>query len=589
MRLINTKTLQLEEFIGRIPDYAILSHRWGSDEVSYQDMLNLDPAVQRKEGFAKIKYTCDQAAKDGLDWAWVDTSCIDKKSSAELSESINSMFRWYQNAQVCYAYLNDVKNDGPVLPFVNFEKSAWFSRGFTLQELLAPRYLEFYDCDWNLIGDKFELASRIAERTGIRTAVINSMSLKSANVAEKMSWAARRQTTRLEDEAYCLLGIFDVNMPLLYGEGIKAFTRLQEEILKRTYDPTIFSWGLPSEMIADWPMTISQSESLSLAGLLALRPLYFDTAQSMEAIDGWPNFGSVAPIFSSRGVRIVAPLLQLTSADYILQGSQQQLVHEPIAVALLGFRPKSWGFDALGVVLRRWQEVSWGRESSDRGPMAVRVPVGRQYEDLRRHVAVFDVKEKPLAYTGSFDTLFLSERMILGSIAGYSVQNFVTVPPADYDQALQAVTLYSQSHTMDLGLVYSNAKGDRFALCFYASVPGAFKFFNLGQGDLDTPHVFMRYLVTTAPVRTNPAISESGLPITLRMPEFRLRNYLRALAVDQEHVEIQLRATYFMPATVSLTDGTSLEIYHKPSCRGLGMPFAQVDARPQEVSNSDGI
>jgi hypothetical protein len=134
MRLVNTHSLQLEEFIfdgrGR-PTYAILSHTWGKEEVIFFDMADLDKA-RAKAGFAKVEGACSLAASQGYDYIWIDTCCIDKSSSAELSEAINSMYRWYQWAKVCYAYLVDVQNPNQL------EESKWFTRGWTLQELIAP-------------------------------------------------------------------------------------------------------------------------------------------------------------------------------------------------------------------------------------------------------------------------------------------------------------------------------------------------------------------------------------------------------------------------------------------------------------------
>ncbi|KAM0265092.1 hypothetical protein ACHAPA_007952 [Fusarium lateritium] len=190
------------------------------------------------------------------DYIWVDTCCIDKSSSAELSEAINSMFRWYAESTVCIAFLEDVtlseSKEATKNAFVN---SRWFTRGWTLQELIAPGKVIFYDRDWNRLGTRAELKDDIKPITGISDELLNTthhmMEIKQRqlvqySVAEKMYWAARRETTRPEDIAYCLLGIFDINMPLLYGEGqTKAFKRLQEEIIKSTDDESIFAWRQP--------------------------------------------------------------------------------------------------------------------------------------------------------------------------------------------------------------------------------------------------------------------------------------------------------------------------------------------------------
>ena len=243
MRLLNSTTLKLHEFIGsQIPPYAILSHTWGEGEVSFQE-LSAGTSVEKK-GFEKVKRCCEIAAGDGFEYAWVDTCCIDKTSSAELSEAINSMFRWYKEAEVCYVFLSDVTSDEkPELLHSAFRKSRWFRRGWTLQELIAPMHVLFLSRDWKEIGTKWNLQTLLSEITSIHTkALVGTEPLSAFSVAQKMSWVSNRQTTRDEDIAYCMIGIFDINMPMLYGEGMKAFTRLQEQILANFDDDSIFAW-----------------------------------------------------------------------------------------------------------------------------------------------------------------------------------------------------------------------------------------------------------------------------------------------------------------------------------------------------------
>jgi hypothetical protein len=238
MRLLHSRELRLEEFFdGEIPEYAILSHRWGEDEVSFQDFL--EGRKRDGAGYDKIKWFCHKAAKKGYNWVWIDTCCIDKKSSAELSEAINSMFRWYQQAMWCLAYLPDVYHKPPNV-MDQFRRSVWFTRGWTLQELLANNNMLFYGRDWQYIGSKMDLLEEISHITGISESHLRKFS--TASIATKMSWASKRVTCRLEDMAYCLMGIFDIKMPLLYGEGDKAFYRLQQEIIKVSDDETIFAW-----------------------------------------------------------------------------------------------------------------------------------------------------------------------------------------------------------------------------------------------------------------------------------------------------------------------------------------------------------
>ena len=253
MRLINVRTYWLEEFYGhQIPLYAILSHRWDKGEVLFQDMQTQHR--REKKGWTKIAKCCELAQSHGWDYVWIDTCCIDKSSSSELSEAINSMFEWYANAGVCYVYLSDYSESsyrGKVLG-----SSKWFRRGWTLQELLAPTNMLFLDRDWSPIGNKQSLSSLIAGATGISKEHLFNFS--TASVAQKMSWASRRTTTRIEDEAYSLLGLFGVHMPLLYGEGNNAFLRLQLEILKTNDDVSILAWTGPdtgnvlAESVADF-------------------------------------------------------------------------------------------------------------------------------------------------------------------------------------------------------------------------------------------------------------------------------------------------------------------------------------------------
>jgi hypothetical protein len=247
MRLLNTSNFQLEEFPeNQTPAYAILSHTWGKEEVLFADMQRGN--TEGMAGYDKIRYSCAQAAADGLQYVWVDTCCIDRSSSAELSEAINSMYPWYQKAYRCYAYLADVHGDvDPQDKNSAFAKSRWFTRGWTLQELIAPSDLVLYSTDWVEIGSKTVLCNTLSEITGIDVDILEGFKdLKSESVAKRMSWASARVTTRAEDMAYCLMGLFNVNMPMLYGEGNKAFIRLQEKIMKYSDDHSLFAWTAPS-------------------------------------------------------------------------------------------------------------------------------------------------------------------------------------------------------------------------------------------------------------------------------------------------------------------------------------------------------
>ncbi|KAH8171016.1 heterokaryon incompatibility protein (HET) domain-containing protein [Sarocladium implicatum] len=259
MRLLNARTFQFKEVqdLRSMPKYAILSHTWTDTEVVYKDMISSPQAAQQRPEFAKVRFAAQQAVDDGLDYVWIDTCNMDKSSSAELSETINSMFSLYKRAEVCYAHLADVAapppmewtDDGHIDDTwtKGFAGARWFTRGWTLQELLAPRTVIFYTKDWKRIGTKRELCQTIARNTGISSMILLGSDFGTTLVAERMSWAAKRKTTRVEDQAYCLLGLFDINMPLLYGEGERAFLRLQHEIIKKTNDRSIFLWQATEE------------------------------------------------------------------------------------------------------------------------------------------------------------------------------------------------------------------------------------------------------------------------------------------------------------------------------------------------------
>jgi hypothetical protein len=238
LRLEDNDTFSLVEILdGIVPPYAILSHTWGADseEVTFEDMTCRKGA--EKAGYRKIWFCATQARKDHLDYIWVDSCCIDRKSSSELSEAINSMFRWYQKADICYVYLADVTTEllGDTVEGKSwntaFEESRWFTRGWTLQELIAPRLVEFFSRDGVYLGSKSTLEGSISRITGMPVEVLQGDSLLNYSVSVRMTWASKRRTKRVEDAVYCQLGLFDVTMPLVYGEGLKkAMKRLENEI-----------------------------------------------------------------------------------------------------------------------------------------------------------------------------------------------------------------------------------------------------------------------------------------------------------------------------------------------------------------------
>ena len=294
MRLLNTKTHELQEFHALPEHYAILSHTWGTEEVTYQHLLA--GTGRKRQGWKKLEGACALAAKDGWELLWMDTCCIDKTDSVDLSEAINSMYRWYQASSVCYAYLEDVElvDGSPVSTwndsawpekiksrreFQHYRKtnpttswhlarqqghlcwkgifSRWFTRGWTLQELLAPEFLLFLDKEWSIIGGRRQWSAQIQAMTAIDHRYLSGeRSIHDKNkcpAATKFGWASLRTTSRPEDQIYCLIGLLNVNMSLLYGEGAQnAFHRLQRKIIKRSNDESILAWQWPNSTPMQW-------------------------------------------------------------------------------------------------------------------------------------------------------------------------------------------------------------------------------------------------------------------------------------------------------------------------------------------------
>lgn len=313
MWLIQVETKILEEFFGRgIPPYAILSHTWDTgQEVTFQEMKSaagkFPQPESSKDGWSKIDKTCRQAALDGIKYAWVDTCCIDKSSSADLSEAINSMFRWYQRAKVCYVFLQDLAFDPTILessPWTlkdSIKHCRWFTRSWTLQELIAPLHIKFYDSSWQFCFTKTDVSTVLARITGIDVNILeHTKDLSAVSVAQKMSWAAMRESTRIEDAAYSLLGMFGINMPMLYGEEEKAFLRLQTEIISSYPDLSILAWTHPQEDLDN----DSTDTVESLSGVIAESPLFFRDCGEYESL---LDLSSVDFSMSNRGIKLNAP------------------------------------------------------------------------------------------------------------------------------------------------------------------------------------------------------------------------------------------------------------------------------------------
>ncbi|KAJ3541503.1 hypothetical protein NM208_g4581 [Fusarium decemcellulare] len=300
MRCINTITFELHT--STQPDfrdrgYAILSHRWGADEILFAQFGQFTWELKNTKGrhalpqLDKILGACITARQRGLQWIWVDNCCINKSDTSELSESINSMFKWYSEAVVCLTYLADVRQSARPAAgsqifqsFETGEMSKWFTRGWTLQELLAPRDLLFYDTDWNFLGSKRELAASIEQITGIAAQYLTGeKDFRGACIAAKMSWLAHRETTREEDMAYSMFGIFNLHLPIQYGEGKVAFLRLQDALISKN-DESLFAWKMPPEgpgpayqIIPDSAVDLGPDEW----GLLAASPKWYEHCGKM--------------------------------------------------------------------------------------------------------------------------------------------------------------------------------------------------------------------------------------------------------------------------------------------------------------------
>ncbi|KAK0730941.1 NACHT domain-containing protein [Lasiosphaeris hirsuta] len=220
--------------IPEIPPYAILSHTWGDAEVLFKDLE--DSTAKSKAGYAKIQFCGDRAREDGLQFFWIDTCCIDKSDHVELEHALNSMFQWYRDAAKCYVYLADVlahkqDADGNLKWRIGFQNCRWFTRGWTLQELIAPASVEFFSREDERLGDKKSLEKEIHDTTGIPLRALQGNPLSDFGVDQRMAWIEKRETRYEEDKVYALFGIFDVHIPVIYGEGKqKASRRLRGKI-----------------------------------------------------------------------------------------------------------------------------------------------------------------------------------------------------------------------------------------------------------------------------------------------------------------------------------------------------------------------
>jgi hypothetical protein len=396
--VLDTTSLEFTEFQD-LPDkpYAILSHRWGPEEVTFKEYRKMLIWIQDRAGYKKIVDFCQVAKLRGFHYAWIDTCCIDKRSSAELSEAINSMYQWYAESTECYILLQDYRPDLQG----SFEACEWFGRGWTLQELLAPKHCVFFTAAWKIIGHKHfwdrqhcpceknkntlkhlvcgpDLSPQLAAATQIPEHILSgSTPVHAASVALRMSWASQRSTTREEDRAYSLLGIFDINMPLLYGEGVKAFRRLQEEIIRTSKDSSIFCFGLanPSvrsnSVLAESPAQYSHSHHI-IKGIFPFDEPYSITRTGLRIVT-YPykgvwrqSKGGLAAGHTFYAIPLARSSHDTGGSNDIflivrraLSGSKESI--HAIRVDLqrsIGVNPPSFGF---GRECERWSDMDWER------------------------------------------------------------------------------------------------------------------------------------------------------------------------------------------------------------------------------------
>lgn len=499
MRLINVDTLELEFFEeDSAPKYAILSHTWGDEETSLQEWTNqkkikkyraergenVDDALlellglssaENRSGFRKIINFCEQVKKTPMRYAWTDTCCIDKSSSAELSEAINSMYRWYEKSEACFVYLSDVPpGDDYEGEHSAFRRSRWFTRGWTLQELLAPRDIHFMDSNWNTLFSysRFEnvypdhsVMRLIEDVTGISIGfLLKERDSPKPTVAQKMAWAANRQTTRLEDRAYSLLGLFGVNMPLLYGEGSKAFSRLQQEILNQLEDRSLLCWGFSLPLVDD------------RGGLFAPSP---DNFLGCEKVTSRSRIFGVRGILEDQNIRQSRFPSHMTN-----RGLQTQMVFcrgesyrgKAVNIALLDCDLLGDYFLALPVGLR---DEGLPEEGDQVWRMGGAPPVAVSYDAFRRELrgdllTVFLTTE-PNSWHGRTQSLSYEDVYSFQAFAVYMQDpefHLAEVwPPTSWDNAIQTFTdPFVPDTEMTMLLRYTRGKSLRCAetMCYVA-------------------------------------------------------------------------------------------------------------------------
>lgn len=368
------------------------------------------------------------------------------------------MFQWYRKAQVCYVYLSDVSRDS----FSRDDgiQSRWFTRSWTLQELIAPKFVIFYSKLWDMIGHKEQLAHILSKITGIDEDDLCGTNLELVSVARKMSWAAKRQATRVEDIAYSLLGLFDVNMPLLYGEGQKAFIRLQEEILRSSYDHSLFGW-IPSggSVFGLRPYTnilsllyLPEHEHMSsrhnnLIGLLADSPAAFRNSHDIVSMGSWGHLYMSPPVIHNKCVYIDLPVIH--QAD----------LNESFAVLDCRFQDDDLNY--IAIPLRRWGVGSFSGRLRD----LVLVPS----EHLRFDSETLSpegmerLRIKAPVLNEGLDGCFILKELPPES-SGYHLRSSQSKFGAHFDRKTRILRPEKHARGSQAVFVFGNKHGDRFAV-----------------------------------------------------------------------------------------------------------------------------
>ncbi|KAI3316594.1 hypothetical protein HD806DRAFT_517226 [Xylariaceae sp. AK1471] len=359
MRLLNISSVQLE----KVPDseldtekyqYAILSHGSGFEEVeaSYKDMVSVNPDFN--DGFNKLRKFCEVALKAGFQYAWIEPCCVNKESSVEQNETFNSMYLWYSRSKICIAYLDDVDGSQNT-----WEDSEWFNSAWTLQALIASKDVAFFDRNWIAVGTKRDLLATLSTKTGIPEEVLGDPSkVSTCSVAQRMSWMSRRTTERVEDRAYSLLGLFDVHMPILYGEREKAFLRLQQHIAQKTADESLFAWSMGQ----------FEDTSMTYSGLYAPSPSNFRDCSNIVSIIGSKGF-------SERNGYLSLKLPQFSHSPGLYQAllhcAPKSSLHKRVYIVLAktgtpgeyvrvrDCKGKSMGFSSLSPRPEDWRQMSF--------------------------------------------------------------------------------------------------------------------------------------------------------------------------------------------------------------------------------------